>query len=110
MSYIEEFPGFELDVIIPSGFKDCSWNKEPCPSWGKELEDGGVIRLIIDYPIASYRDYPGNSRFHCQYWMDGENDEMPLAVVHSDNWNHILNWIKFMEIWGGWFCRRSLSV
>ncbi|MCZ4283141.1 hypothetical protein O4H49_20320 [Kiloniella laminariae] len=101
MYCVSEFPDFVLDIELPDGFTDCSFRGEPCPCFGKELPDGSILRLIVDYAEVSRRDFPETPRFCCEYWSGAVEAGVAQAFVQSDDWNHILNWIKFMERWGG---------
>lgn len=79
----EEFPQFELDVIIPQGFIDMSYCENSCPCWdNKDLQ----VMLWVDYEdieMSKVRSSVKEPRF----WISGYPDP---EVIGMGNWCEVL--------------------
>jgi hypothetical protein len=106
MAYSDQFPGFQLDVEIPEGFKDTSWRNDGCPSWANEA---GVVLWIAEKD-PELREFPESGRFTVQWPTDDDqwptDDEMTCRdcgdvrsiVMHSsDDWQVILAIVKALS-------------
>jgi hypothetical protein len=81
--YKTEFPDFKLDVPIPAGFTDNSWHNDTMPNWIRELPDGQMILLWIDYADPAMRDHPKNARF-VLHVMDSTLTDVHDSFVSND--------------------------
>ena len=81
--YKTEFPDFKLDVPIPAGFTDNSWHNDTMPNWIRELPDGQMILLWIDYADPVMRDHPKNARF-VLHVMDSTLTDVHDSFVSND--------------------------
>jgi len=88
MSCKIEFPNFILDVEIPAGFTDNSWHNNAMPSWHRELSDGRMVVLWIDYADSDLRDNPNNARY-VLHLMDNTLTDVHESYV-TDNYNEII--------------------
>jgi hypothetical protein len=83
MKYKTEFPDFVLDVEIPAGFNDNSWHNNAMPCWYRELPDGQMVVLWIDYADPALRDNPNNARF-VLHVMDSTLTDVDDSFVTND--------------------------
>ena len=81
--YKSEFPNFSLDVPIPAGFTDNSWHNDAMPNWIRELPDGQMVVLWIDYADPALRDNPNNARF-VLHVMDSTLTDVDDSFVTND--------------------------
>lgn len=81
--YKTEFPDFKLDVPIPAGFVDNSWHNNAMPCWIRELPDGQMAVLWIDYADPTLRDHPQNARF-VFHLMDISLTDISESFASSD--------------------------
>lgn len=85
MSYLKEFPDFELDVQVPPGFIDNSWHNDVCPHWSNPQLN---LDLWIDYPKASDREMRPCLRF-ALYETDSDGERIGTVIV-TDEYDKIL--------------------
>lgn len=90
--YQKEFPGFELNIVIPEGFDDISWANNRCPSFiNKDLD----LILWVDYENEEDREYPELPRFSLDEVYGGQ---FPIlsdykALMMSDDIDQVLKTI-----------------
>jgi hypothetical protein len=85
--YKQAFPDFLLDVEIPEGFVDCSWENEPCPSFqNKELE----LILYVDYADPDQREFADSERFSLVETANGMFTENNDQLINTNEWDKIL--------------------
>ena len=88
MSYLTEFEDiFEIPSVIrdAEGIEDMSWHNDTCPSFGRELRDGSVIKIFCEHPDPEQRDSGSDGQFIVYY--DGDVDE---PVWEGDDPNEAL--------------------
>lgn len=98
MNYHTEFPDFgELDVTLPPGLEDQSWNQDTCPCFGivvRETERTGVLglTLFIDYADSGRSESPGEDRFRATSGdpTDGNNTDWFI----TNDWDEMRAWIE----------------
>lgn len=85
--YKKAFPDFNLDIDIPEGFVDCSWENEPCPSFQNiDLE----LILYVDYADTNLREFKDIERFSLVATKNGMFMENNDQLITTDNWDEIL--------------------
>jgi len=82
--YKTEFPDFVLDVEIPAGFTDNSWHNDAMPNWIRELPDGQMVVLWIDYADPAKREIlPPSGRF-ILHLMDSTLTDVHESFITAD--------------------------
>lgn len=86
-NYQDQFPDFELDVAIPSGFVDTSFRNDICPSW-TDAETG--LQLFVDFKEPLDREFPESPRFtlHRADIVDGKTSLTDIILTES--WSDVL--------------------
>jgi hypothetical protein len=86
LNYRTAFPDFgDLDVEIPKGFEDRSWNNDVCPSWQHPIAN---LRIWVDFKDRAIREFPDNARFT----LESFNEETGVSgeTIHTDDWSEIV--------------------
>lgn len=84
MKYKTEFPDFVLDVEIPALFTDNSWHNDAMPNWIRELADGQMVILWIDYIDPDRREIlPPSGRF-IVHLMDNTLTDVHESFITAD--------------------------
>jgi hypothetical protein len=97
-SYLSEFPDFgPLDVVLPQGFTDCSWHNDAMPRWEKQLADGSLLTLWIDYADRSLSEFADSEhyfRFLAAHYTDERDwiSDIGLSNDFSDIVSQMTAW------------------
>ena len=86
--YKTEFPNYDDELIIPEGFRDCSYHNDVCPCVCQYFSKGDTeIKIIIwqDYKDPDNREYPSASRFAFNIQVNGED----VFLYTTDDWQKV---------------------
>jgi len=87
LSVKSAFPDFGEDLPAVEGFKDSSWDKEPCPSLTKYDGEGmPLLKLWVDFREAERRLFPSASRY-CL--VDMARFPQTELIASTDDWDAI---------------------
>lgn len=90
--YKYEFPDFDYGLIVPKGWKDCSWHNDTCPNIEKEAENRGAM-IFEDYADESLREVDGGKQFILYLAEDLDNDSVYMVSQYdseSDSFEELL--------------------
>lgn len=55
MTYKNEFPDHDYEIILPEGYEDISWHNDACPSICKTIDKDHAIVIYCDYKDPAKR-------------------------------------------------------
>ena len=96
----EAFPAFDQSTLpaIPSGWMDCSWSGDICPSFiaaGDFTCQGPFAHVFVDFANPAARDIPESPRFAVVF-VNGTSQEAS-GEIQSDDWAAILQTVEQWE-------------
>jgi hypothetical protein len=81
MNYKVEFPHYDDELTLPSGWVDTSWHNDACPSFEKNI-NGTTYRVWCDFKDPSLSEVGGLRFAVCAY--DAKEDELtPLGEFNT---------------------------
>lgn len=94
--YSTIFPDFgPLDVVLPKGFVDDSAPENKMPTFRKELPNGNILRVWIDYKDRAKSKYPNSPRFCISvYNQNFQRLHDDIELVH---WFEVLMYVDGLE-------------
>lgn len=93
MFYQTAFPRFgELDIPLPDGFEDDSKPEHQMPTFIKNMENGNILRLWVDFKDKALSSFPNEPRF-CLSVYDAAGQRLH-DDIKSDRWFETLIIIK----------------
>ena len=96
-----EIPGL-VDFLVKEGaVQDLSSKNHVAPSFGQAFPDEIVVRLWVDHPLASHREYPSAKRFKVEIYPDGQQAD---ASFDFDELEDALG-VLFRELGKAWRLR-----
>jgi len=105
VGFVEEFPAdFEVPGVVvflarEGAVEDLSSGNDVAPSFGRAFPDGRpVVRLWVDHPLASHREYPTSKRFRVDVAPEGNE---VAAAFESDELEDALG-VLFRELGKAW--------
>lgn len=108
MSFVEEFPadyevpGLVVHLVREGAIEDLSSGNDVSPSFGRAFPDGQpVVRLWVDHPVRSHREYASAKRFRVDVGPDGSQ---PEAAFDFDELEDALG-VLFRELGKAWRMR-----
>jgi hypothetical protein len=98
-TYKTEFPDFVLDVEIPAGFIDNSWHNDAMPNWIRELPDGRMVVLWVDYLDPAKREIlPESGRF-ILHLMNNTLTDVQESYITADYYEITAQLIDYFFPW-----------
>lgn len=96
-----EFREYDVSTLptVPEGFYCGAWHNDAMPIWyegdsGSE-PTAGELRLAIDYPDQSLREFPElEHRYHLEIYRDDSDLDQ---LVSSNDWDDILTTVAFVR-------------
>jgi hypothetical protein len=80
MQYMNEFPHYDDELILPAGWIDTSWHNDICPSFEKLIGDT-TVRLWCDFKDPALREVGGPRFTVCTYINE---DELSASIGQSE--------------------------
>lgn len=93
--YKQEFPDFNLDVVLPEGFEDVSWHNDTCPSFQHNELD---VIIYIDFAEPSKREHEETLRFSLITTEDGKLTDNREDLAYTDDFAEILAKIEERKV------------
>jgi hypothetical protein len=81
MNYKIEFPHYDDELSLPTGWTDTSWHNDACPSFEKEVK-GTVYRLWCDYKDSNMSEVGGLRFAVCKY-LEKEDEYLPMGEFNT---------------------------
>ena len=87
MSYREEFPDYDDELIIPDGWEDNSWHNDACPSIMTEYRTDKWCEIFQDYKDEDLRECLTR---YVLYLHDESKNGFDYEIIDSDDFDHLL--------------------
>ena len=91
MTYKNEFPDYDYEIILPEGYEDISWHNNVCPSIGIYINPVAMVVIWCHYEDPSKRETgEDGSQFlvsiddDLDIQMQGEFDKFENAVLFAN--------------------------
>ena len=95
MNYLSEFPNYDGDFYLPSGWEDNSWHNDACPHAEKRNGDGTIVANIWQHYVDSSKRDLGMKRYLFTICV---NEDDAIFIHETDDLEEIKELVKGVNI------------